>query len=275
MPVEAPLRTICAQVKGGHFAVVAPTLVQLGYGERPGQAPRAPGLDKPLGTVVAGGGKHGLVAAFLAKHYGGNYTGPGASLDEPAPTVTTVDHNALVLAHIQRDFGASVGHAADEPLGTVTAGGGGKSALVASSLIKLRGTSRDGQPATEPLHTVTASGNHLGEVRAFLLKYYEHGTGQSLTEPLHTITTKHRLGLVMVKGEPYQIVDIGMRMLEPHELYAAQGFPANYIHDRTIGGKRLSKASQVRMCGNSVCPPVAAALVRANLVDVQQSEVAA
>lgn len=275
MPVEAPLRTICAQVKGGHFAVVAPTLVQLGYGERPGQAPRAPGLDKPLGTVVAGGGKHGLVAAFLAKHYGGNYTGPGASLDEPAPTVTTVDHNALVLAHIQRDFGASVGHAADEPLGTVTAGGGGKSALVASSLIKLRGTSRDGQPATEPLHTVTASGNHLGEVRAFLLKYYEHGTGQSLTEPLHTITTKHRLGLVMVKGEPYQIVDIGMRMLEPHELYAAQGFPANYIHDRTIGGKRLSKAAQVRMCGNSVCPPVAAALVRANLVEQQQSEVAA
>lgn len=275
MPVEAPLRTICAQVKGGHFAVVAPTLVQLGYGERPGQAPRAPGLDKPLGTVVAGGGKHGLVAAFLAKHYGGNYTGPGASLDEPAPTVTTVDHNALVLAHIQRDFGASVGHAADEPLGTVTAGGGGKSALVASSLIKLRGTSRDGQPATEPLHTVTASGNHLGEVRAFLLKYYEHGTGQSLTEPLHTITTKDRLGLVMVKGEPYQIVDIGMRMLEPHELYAAQGFPANYIHDRTISGKRLSKASQVRMCGNSVCPPVAAALVRANLVDAQLSEVAA
>lgn len=275
MPVEAPLRNICAQVKGGHFAVVAPTLAQLGYGERPGQAPRAPGLDKPLGTVVAGGGKHGLVAAFLAKHYGGNYTGPGASLDEPAPTVTTVDHNALVLAHIQRDFGASVGHAADEPLGTVTAGGGGKSALVASSLIKLRGTSRDGQPATEPLHTVTASGNHLGEVRAFLLKYYEHGTGQSLTEPLHTITTKHRLGLVMVKGEPYQIVDIGMRRLEPHELYAAQGFPANYIHDRTISGKRLSKASQVRMCGNSVCPPVAAALVRANLVDVQRSEVAA
>ncbi len=275
MPVAAPLRTICAQVKGGHFAVVAPTLVQLGYGERPGQAPRAPGLDKPLGTVVAGGGKHGLVAAFLAKHYGGNYTGPGASLDEPAPTVTTVDHNALVLAHIQRDFGASVGHAADEPLGTVTAGGGGKSALVASSLIKLRGTSRDGQPATEPLHTVTASGNHLGEVRAFLLKYYEHGTGQSLTEPLHTITTKHRLGLVMVKGEPYQIVDIGMRMLEPHELYAAQGFPANYIHTHTATGKRLSKAAQVRMCGNSVCPPVAAALVRANLVEQQQSEVAA
>lgn len=239
MPVEAPLRTICAQVKGGHFAVVAPTLVQLGYGERPGQAPRAPGLDKPLGTVVAGGGKHGLVAAFLAKHYGGNYTGPGAPLDAPAPTVTTVDHNALVTSH----------------------------------LVKLRNNCI-GQDVREPIHTLT-TGGHMGEVRAFLLKYYDTSVGQALDEPLHTITTKHRLGLVMVKGEPYQIVDIGMRMLEPHELYAAQGFPGNYIHDRTIGGKRLSKASQVRMCGNSVCPPVAAALVRANLVDVQRSEVAA
>jgi len=239
MPVEAPLRTLCAQVKGGHFAVVAPTLVQLGYGERPGQAPRAPGLDKPLGTVVAGGGKHGLVAAFLAKHYGGNYTGPGAPLDAPAPTVTTVDHNALVTSH----------------------------------LVKLRNNCI-GQDVREPIHTLT-TGGHMGEVRAFLLKYYDTAVGQALDEPLHTITTKHRLGLVMVKGEPYQIVDIGMRMLEPHELYAAQGFPANYIHDRTRGGKRLSKASQVRMCGNSVCPPVAAALVRANLVDQQTGEVAA
>lgn len=236
---DEPLRTICAEVKGGHFALVAPTLVQLGYGEREGQAPRAPGLQKPLGTVVAGGGKHGLVAAFLAKHYGGNYTGPGAPLTEPAPTVTTVDHNALVTSH----------------------------------LVKLRNNCV-GQDVREPLHTLT-TGGHMGEVRAFLLKYYDTAVGQSLDEPLHTITTKHRLGLVMVKGEPYQIVDIGMRMLEPHELYAAQGFPADYIHDRTITGKRLSKAAQVRMCGNSVCPPVAAALVRANLVEQQQGEEAA
>lgn len=275
MPTDEPLRTICAQVKGGHFAVVAPPLVQVGYGEREGQAPRAPGLDKPLGTIVAGGGKHALVAAFLAKHYGGNYTGPGSDLRDPLSTVTTVDHNALVLAHIQRDYGNSIGHAATEPLHTITAGGGGKAALVASSLIKLRGTCRDGQPVTEPAATISAQGNHLGEVRAFLLKYYEHGTGQSLADPLHTITTKDRIGLVMVKGEPYQIVDIGMRMLEPHELYAAQGFPADYIHDRTATGKRLSKAAQVRMCGNSVCPPVAAALVRANLVEQQTGEVAA
>ncbi|SDJ59850.1 DNA cytosine methyltransferase [Pseudomonas indica] len=277
MPANEPLRTICAEVKGGHFALIAPVITKFRTNDS------GTSVEEPLPTVTAnsfikrpgGAAPIGLVAAFLAKHYGGNYTGPGAPLDAPAPTVTTVDHNALVLAHIQRDFGASVGHSAGEPLGTVTAGGGGKSALVASSLVKLRGTSRDGQPVSEPLHTITASGNHLGEVRAFLLKYYETAVGQTLDAPLHTITTKHRMGLVMVKGEPYQIVDIGMRMLEPHELYAAQGFLADYIHDRTLTNPRLSKSSQVRMCGNSVCPPVAAALVRANLVDIQRSEVAA
>jgi DNA (cytosine-5)-methyltransferase 1 len=202
MPLGQPLRTICAEVKGGHFA---------------------------------------LVTAFLAKHYGGNYTGPGSSMTAPLSTVTTVDHNALVTAHIQRDFGNSIGHAADEPLHTITAGGGGKSALV----------------------------------QAFLIKYYGTGDGQTLDDPLHTITTVDRMGLVMVRGEPWRIVDIGMRMLQPHELFAAQGFPADYIHDRLADGTRLSKKAQVRMVGNSVCPPVAAALVAANLSVQQRSEVAA
>lgn len=202
MPAGEPVRTICAEVKGGHFA---------------------------------------LVTAFLAKHYGGNYTGPGSSLTDPLSTVTTVDHNALVTAHIQRDFGNSIGHSADEPLHTTTAGGGGKSALV----------------------------------QAFLIKYYGTVAGQSLDDPLHTITTVDRMGLVMVRGEPWRIVDIGMRMLEPHELFAAQGFPADYIHDRLADGTKLSKKAQVRMVGNSVCPPVAAALVRANMVDQQTGEEAA
>lgn len=266
--LDQPLRT---QTTENRFALVAPVITKFRTNDR------GSSIETPLPTVTAnsfikrpgGAAPIGVVAAFLAKHYGGNET-PGWPLDKPISTLTTVDHHAVVMAHIQRDFGGSIGHAAGEPLATTTAGGGGKSALVASSLIKLRGTCRDGQPVTEPAATISAQGNHLGEVRAFLLKYYEHGTGQSLADPLHTITTKDRIGLVMIKGEPYQIVDIGMRMLEPHELYAAQGFPADYIHDRTATGKRLSKASQVRMCGNSVCPPVAAALVRANLVDTQR-----
>lgn len=198
---------------------------------------------EPLGTVTAGGGgKSALVAAFLAKHYGGNYTGPGVDLRDPLHTVTTQDHHHLVT----------------------------------SNLLKLRGTCRDGQAVTDPMPTVTAGGMHVGEVRAFLLKYYGTNIGQDCSDPLQTVTSKHRFGLVTVHGEPYQIVDIGMRMLEPHELFAAQGFPADYIHDRDAHGNPITKTAQVARCGNAVCPPVAESLVAANFGDfVPQEDLAA
>ncbi|CAI2498657.1 DNA (cytosine-5-)-methyltransferase [Serratia proteamaculans] len=201
--------------------------------------------DEPNGTITAGGGgKSQLVATFLAKHFGGNYTGPGADLAEPAHTVTTVDHHALVT----------------------------------SNLIKFRGTCKDGQPVTEPMPTITAGGLHIGEVRAFLLKYYgNEKEGVSLTDPLHTVTTNDRFGLVTVEGIDYQIVDIGMRMLQPHELYAAQGFPSWYIIDQDYRGKKYAKDKQVARCGNAVPPPFAEALVQANLPElcVERKEVAA
>lgn len=239
--LRTPMPTITAGPKenpaGAPHAlgIIAPTLVQTGYGERTGQAPRAPGLDKPLGTVVAGGAKHALVSAFLAKHYGGNYEGPGVSLSDPASTITTSDHHALV----------------------------------SSNLVKLRGECT-GSAADSPAPTVTAGGTHIGEVRAFLVKYYsEGGQDQDCRDPMHTIPTKDRLGLVTVAGERYQIADIGMRMLEPHELYAAQGFPSTYVIAPIMAnGKPLPKHAQVRMCGNSVSPPMAAALVRANVPDM-------
>ncbi|OVZ87237.1 DNA cytosine methyltransferase [Yersinia kristensenii] len=192
-------------------------------------------VEEPNGTVTAGGGgKSQLVSAFLAKHFGGNYTGPGADLGQPAHTVTTIDHHALVT----------------------------------SNLIKMRGTNI-GQKVTEPLQTVTAGGNHFGEVRAFLLKYYgNEKEGVSLNDPLHTVTTNDRFGLVTVEGVDYQIVDIGMRMLQPHELYAAQGFPPDYIIDRDIDGNLWPKSEQVARCGNAVPPPFAAALVRANMPEL-------
>lgn len=275
---DEPLRTITT---GNHHMIVSPTLIEIGYGEGPGQAPRAPGLQKPLGTVVSGGRKHalveailavphitkfrggatghsvdeplhtvtsgagsarpagaahalGLVTAFLAKHYGGNYNGPGADLQEPAPTITTVDHNAIVTSHLMILRNNQYGQSLDEPIPTVTAGGG-----------------------------------HVGEVRAFLIKYYGSAdNGQQLKDPMHTITTKDRFGLVTVEGVDYQIVDIGMRMLEPHELFAAQGFPANYIIDVDADGKRYPKSAQVARCGNAVPPPFAEALVRANLPEM-------
>lgn len=273
-PLKAPLSTVTANPKGGHHALVMPTLIQTGYGERPGQAPRAPGLDKPLGTVV-GTQKHALVAAFLAKHYTGVV---GSDLKEPIGTVTSVDHHSLITAnliHMGHGEGKAGGKRfshgirdVDQPLNTVTASGC-PAGLVTSHLVKLR-NNQFGQSVEEPIPTLTAGGGHVGEVRAFLLKYYGTDQDPKLNEPLHTVTTKDRFGLVTVHGVDYQIVDIGLRMLTPRELYRAQGFPDSYVIDRKPDGGFLTKTAQVRMCGNSVCPPLARALVTANYSERQQ-----
>lgn len=228
-----PLRTITGANRG-EFALVAPALIQTGYGERKGQRPRALDLQAPLGTVVAGGQKHGLVAALITKHYGGVV---GHSARRTLGTVTSQDHHALTAAFLTKYYGTSTGSDVRAPLPTVTSGGG-------------------------------KGGGHLAEVRAFLIKYYggERGDArqQSLLDPLHTVTTARRFGLVTVAGEAYEIADIGMRMLQPHELFAAQGFPADYEIRPEYQGKPITKTSQVALAGNSVCPPVARALVFEN-----------
>ncbi|MDN8081214.1 DNA cytosine methyltransferase [Burkholderia multivorans] len=279
---DAPLHTItaggdCARPAGAAHAmgVVAATLIQTGYGERPGQAPRVPGLDKPLGTIVAGGAKHAAVTAFLAKHYGGV---TGTRIDVPAGTVTTSDHHAVVTAQLV-GCGGRAGQSrprdAGEPCATITSKA--DTAVAVSHLVKLRGTCRDGQPVDEPLHTISAGGTHHAEVRAFLIKYYGNDKdGVELHDPLHTVPTHDRFGLVTIHGEDYAIVDIGMRMLTPRELARAQGFPDSYVLDPIVNGKPLSKSAQVRMIGNSVCPDVATALIRVNFSHEQQlSHVAA
>ena len=226
----------------------------------------ATGLDEPVGTVTSKA-RHIHVAALL-KHFTGVV---GQDLDKPLPTITAIDHNSVLEAelmqvgHIQRDFGNSVGHAADEPLGSITAGGGGKSAFIASSLVKLKGTCNHGQSLNEPIGTIAAQGNHYAQVNAFLVKYFSTGDNlASLDDPLPTITSRDGIGLVTIHNQDYQIVDIGMRMLEPHELYRCQGFPADYRHE-VVMGQKLPKHAQVRMVGNSVPPGLARALVTANI----------
>lgn len=305
---DVPLSTVTANPKGGHHAVVMPTLIQTGYGERAGQSPRVPGIEKPLGTVV-GTQKHAVVAAFmaatsgpaysqkarsaeaplntitadsrasvvtafLAKHYTGVV---GSDLDDPIGTVTSVDHHSLITANLVhmghgegKNGGKRFSHGVrdvEQPLNTVTASGC-PAGLVTSHLVKLR-NNQYGQSLHEPMPTLTAGGSHVGEVRAFLLKYYGTDQDPQLNEPLHTVTTKHRFGLVTVHGVDYQIVDIGLRMLTPRELYRAQGFPESYIIDRKTDGTPLNKTAQVRMCGNSVCPPLAHAIVAANYSEQQ------
>ncbi|EPU1045029.1 DNA cytosine methyltransferase [Raoultella ornithinolytica] len=269
--VDEPSATITAG-GGGKSQLVVPTLIQMGYGERPGQAPRVPGLDKPLGTVVAGGGKHAVVGAFLAKHYGGNYQGAGVGLDEPAHSVTTVDHHALVMAQV---VGVGVGGRAgqsrprdvSEPLQTMTTKA--DAAIVSSHLVKLRGTCRDGQRADEPMPTITAGGQHVGEVKTTLaVEDYDEERAQQVLAFLREYCGEDSTGLVDIDGVTFRIVDIGMRMLQPHELYRAQGFSEWYIIDRDYRGVKYSKDKQVARCGNAVPPPFAEALVRANLPEM-------
>lgn len=116
-----------------------------------------------------------------------------------------------------------------------------------------------------PLHTITAGGNRFALVYAWLTKYYGQSHAQSLNEPLHTIATKDRFALTPLVTNGYQVVDIGLRMLKPHELYAAQGFPKEYKHQCYANGKKISQNEQVKRVGNSVPPPFAEMLVRANL----------
>lgn len=433
MPIDESLRTQCSEVKGGHFALVAGTLVQTGFGERDGQSPRVPGIDKPLGTVVAGGGKHAVVSAHLMRNFkqsigqpvddpaptvmpnGGGKTalisgtlvrtahgdqdkngkkrGRGANeLTESMPTVLGSPEFAFAAAHLTKFNTGSVGSPMDQPAPTIPAGnhspethGGAATVhglvavnlveyhaanrvddqvkpvtdplpvqttkphfgLVASSMVKLRGNakthphgstvespvhtisadgthhalscaylaqhnagnnSNPGHPATEPISTVSAKGSQQQVVSASLAAYYgSEADGQAVDEPLRTATAKPRFGMALseavtpglsdaqiagarrvakflrkfgveFEGEfatvgEFIIVDIGMRMLTPRELFRAQGFPEDYVIDRAwlvnpktgeIVEVKLTKESQIRMCGNSVCPDVAEALVRAN-----------
>jgi DNA (cytosine-5)-methyltransferase 1 len=265
---DEPLRTITS---APGFALVSPTLIQTGYGEREGQAPRALDIGKPLGTLV-GTQKHALVAAFLAKHYTGVV---GSDLADPLGTITCSDHHSLVTANLihmghgeGKDGGKRFSHGirdVDQPLNTITASGV-TAAIVTSNLIKLRGTNV-GSGMDEPLHTVSAQGTHHAEVRAFLVAYYGVDQDPAMREPMHTVTTKDRFGLVTIHGTEYAIVDIGLRMLTPRELYTAQGFPASYQIDHGVDGVPLTKTAQVRMCGNSVCPPLSRAIAMANYAD--------
>lgn len=264
--LDDPLQTI---TKTHGYAIAVPHLTKFRTGAT-GQP-----VTKPLGTVVAGGGKHAVVGAFLAKHYGGNYTGSGVGLDEPTHSVTTVDHHAVVAAHLMVNNTGHPGGSVESPAHTVTTGN--HHAVVASHLVKLRGTCRDGQRTDVPMPTITAGGQHVGEVETTLaVEHYDEQRAQQVLAFLKEYCGADSTGLVEIAGVTYRIVDIGMRMLQPHELYRAQGFPEWYIIDRDYRGVKYAKDKQVARCGNAVPPPFAEALVRANLPELcQQKEMAA
>jgi DNA (cytosine-5)-methyltransferase 1 len=273
--IEEPLPTTTASPD---LALVS-TFVSSYYGDKRPTDVRGGDVDQPLHTQTTEN-RHALISAFLAQHNAGphNENLSGREASAPISTITSRGtQQQVVAAMLSRQFGNSTGSGAGEPLGTTTAGGGGKSAVVVTHIMKMRGTNI-GSAADEPLHTVSAGGTHQAEVRAFLLKYYgNEREGHNLKEPAGAVTAKDRFGLVTVQGEDFVIIDIGMRMLTPRELFRAQGFPDDYIIDRGVDPAtgeeiKLTKTAQVRMCGNSVSPPPAEALVRANFGISQREE---
>ncbi len=197
------------------------------------------------------------------------------SANEPLQVITSKHGFGLVSPmliqyHSETAAGEVRGQGIENPIMTVD--GSNRYGLVTSFLHKYYDGgytgAGDGRNITEPIPTITAGDGHFGEVRAFLIKYYGQGTGQDARDPLDTIPTHDRFGLVTVNGIDYQIVDIGLRMLEPKELYGCQGFPDDYIIDHDYTGKKYPRSEQVRRCGNAVCPPIPAALVKANLPEL-------
>lgn len=188
-------------------------------------------------------------------------------LDNPYPFVigNSEQMPILIQYHSETTKDEVRGQGIKGPI--MTLDGSNRYGLVAAFISKFY-KSGTGQDMREPLHTITAGDGHFGEVRAFLTKYYGSGTGQSIEDPLDTITAQDRFGLVTIYGTEYQIVDIGLRMLEPKELYGCQGFPSDYIIDHDYTGKTYPRSEQVRRCGNAVCPPLPAALVKANLPEM-------
>ena len=230
--MREPVHTITAN---NQHMLMTPTLIQYHSETAKGEV-RGQTIEDPIMTVD-GSNRYGLVTSFLHKYYDGGYKEAGDSVENPLPTVTAWDHNSVVTAN----------------------------------LIQMNKNCY-GRDIADPLPTITAGDGHFGEVRAFLIKYYGNGSAEDVTDPLDTITSRDRFGLVTIQGVDYQIVDIGLRMLEPRELYGCQGFPEDYIIDHDFEGHTYPRSEQVRRCGNSVCPPLPAAMVRSNLPELCVAE---
>jgi len=242
-----------------------PFLVQVNHGR---DTWRGQPLVNPLATVTASQRGHALCIPALVEM---NHSNQPRRPDAPLGTITTQDNRFnLVSAWLVKHFGGVVGHELTKPTGSVTTRD--HHSVAAATLVKLRGEC-NGADLRAPAPTLTAGGTHVAEVRAFLTTYYGGGSpGQSLLDPMRTVTSKHRLGLVLVEGVEFQIADIGMRMLEPHELLRAQFGEHAAGYDLSAA---KTKSAKVRLIGNSVCPDVAAALVRANAGEIAEKTIAA
>lgn len=285
-----------------------PFLVPTGYGERKGQAPRVHDIDAPLPTVVSTGkhnicaanliqyhteqtenarvnglfeslptvdasNRYGLTAAHLTEYYG---NGQPIDLRDPAHTVTAHDREALTAVHLDKYFGggySGCGNSADDPITTITAEP--RHSICAAHVVEFKGQDK-GQAAADPLRTITAGGGEFG-VASVRIERYAPGVDLGYWPEIRALLNRFcgytlqddEVLLMMISGTAFYLSDILLRMLTPRELYNAMGFPPDYIIDRDYTGKPYPKSAQVARCGNAVCPPMARAVVAANLPEYQ------
>lgn len=260
---EDPLSTVTAV--GSHELCTA-NLIQ--YHTEQTENVRANGVEAPIPTVDASN-RYGLTVASLVEYYG---NGQPIDVSEPLRTVTSHDREALASVHVQKYFDGAYkgcGDAAERPLSTVTALP--RHGVCAAHIAEFKGSDL-GQNADRSLRTVTASAGEFGIVSTQISKY-EGGVSIGHWPQVRSLLNKYcdynlaenELLLINISGAWYFISDIGLRMLTPRELYNAMGFPADYIIDCDYLGNAYGKTKQVARCGNAVCPPMAEAVVRANL----------
>lgn len=257
-----PVHTV--RTGGGGQILSAANLIQ--YHTEQTENVRAAGLGAPINTVDASN-RYGLTCANLVEYYG---NGVPLDLSEPMHTVTAHDREALVSAHIKKYFDGGYkgcGDRADAPLSTVTATQ--RHGVCAAHIAEFKGQDI-GQSVASPLRTITASAGEFAQCRAVLSKDGGNlGHWPEIRELLNRYCGYHladdEVILLMIQGIAYYIADITLRMLTPRELYNAMGFPPDYVIDRDYLGNAYGKTKQVARCGNAVCPPMAEAMVRANL----------
>lgn len=258
--VTAPVHTVTT---AGNQLLLSPALIQ--YHTDQSENVRGQSVTETLRTVDASN-RYGLVSACLSKFYGGVV---GAEVQAPMPTVTAIDHNALIAANLVEYYRNGNPLDISQPMRTVTSHD--REALTLTHICKFKGQNI-GQDEREPLQTVTDSAGEFAEIRTEV-RTYEPGADMKHWPEIRTLLNRfcgydlkdNEALLLNVNGTRYFIADIGLRMLTPRELYNAMGFPPDYIIDRDYTGRAYGKSKQVARCGNAVCPPMAEAMVRANL----------
>lgn len=264
--LATPVMTAIA-VSKAEQCLAMPSLIQ--YHTEQSERVRGQGMDEPIMTLDAAN-RYGLSVAYLAEYF---QNGRPLDVNSPLHTSTTKDRECLCMAHMEKFFsGGYTGNGSDAntPLGTVTAVD--HNGLVETFISKFYKTGI-GQKPDEPLHTVTTSAGHFGIVtvkmsRSEMNLHHWNEVRELLNAYCGYAIAEDEILLLDVNGTMYFISDIGLRMLTPRELYAANGFPPDYIIDHDYTGKAYGKTKQVARCGNAVPPPFAEALVRANLPEM-------